>query len=63
MKILSILIIYICEQTVFELMQELGGAATVSEISRLAREKYPNLSLWSYGDRFRKLKKWGLYKL
>jgi len=46
--------------TVLELLQELGGIATVSEISTLAREKYPDLSLSHYvGNRLWKLKKWG----
>jgi hypothetical protein len=41
-------------------LQELGGIATSSEIIRLARQKYPNLSLWQYvGSRLYKLKKWG----
>jgi hypothetical protein len=48
------------QQTVLELLQELGGIATSSEIIRLAREKYPNPSLSHYvGNRLRKLKKWG----
>jgi hypothetical protein len=34
------------QQTILELWQELGGIATSGEIFRLAREKYPNLSLW-----------------
>jgi hypothetical protein len=47
------------QQTVLELLQELGGTATSSEIIILAREKYPDLSLWQYiGDRLRKLKRW-----
>jgi hypothetical protein len=47
------------QQTVLELLQELGGIATSSQIIRLAREKYPNLSLWQYvGNRLRKLRKW-----
>jgi uncharacterized protein YlbG (UPF0298 family) len=30
------------------------------KIRRLAREKYPDLLLWTYvGNRLRKLKKWG----
>jgi Fe2+ or Zn2+ uptake regulation protein len=48
------------QQTVLQLLQELGGVATSSEIMRLAREKYPVLSLWQYvGNRLRKLRKWG----
>jgi hypothetical protein len=40
---------------------QFGCAATSSEIIRLARQKYPDLSLWQYvGDRLRKLKRWGL---
>jgi hypothetical protein len=42
------------QQIVLQLLQELGGIATSSEIIRLAREKYPDLSLWQYvGDRLR----------
>jgi Fe2+ or Zn2+ uptake regulation protein len=49
------------QQIVLELLQQLRSTATSSEIIRLAREKYPDLSLWQYvGDRLRKLKKWGL---
>lgn len=48
------------QQTVLQLLQELGGVATSSEIIKLARERYPNLSLCHYvGDRLRKLKKCG----
>jgi hypothetical protein len=48
------------QQLVLQLLQELGGVATSNEIIRLAREKYPDLSLWQYiGDRLRKLKRWG----
>jgi hypothetical protein len=49
------------QQAVLQLLYDLGGSATSSEIIRLAREKYPDLSLWQYiGDRLRKLKRWGL---
>jgi Fe2+ or Zn2+ uptake regulation protein len=48
------------QQTVLELLRELGGTATSSEIIKLAREKYPDLSLSHYvGHRLRKLKRWG----
>ena len=41
-------------------LQESGDIATSSQIIKLARERYPNLSLSHYvGDRLRKLKKWG----
>jgi hypothetical protein len=41
-----------------EPLQELGGTATSSDIIRLAREKYPDLSLWQYvGNRLRKLRR------
>jgi hypothetical protein len=47
------------QQTVLELLQEIGGIVTVSEIARLASQKYPDLSLSHYvGNRRRKLKKW-----
>lgn len=46
------------QQIVLEL--ELGGIATSSEIIRLAREKYPDLSLSQYvGNMLRKLKEYG----
>jgi hypothetical protein len=38
------------QQTVLQLLQELGGIATVSEIARLALQKYPNLSLSHYAS-------------
>jgi Fe2+ or Zn2+ uptake regulation protein len=48
------------QQIVLQLLQELGGIATVSEIARLASQKYPDLSLSYYvTDVLRKLKKWG----
>jgi Fe2+ or Zn2+ uptake regulation protein len=48
------------QQLVLQLLQELGGVATSSQIVKLAREKYPDLSLWQYvNNRLRKLKKWG----
>jgi hypothetical protein len=48
------------QQIVLELLQQIGGSDTVSEISRFARQKYPDLSLSHYvGDRLRKLMKWG----
>jgi hypothetical protein len=41
------------QQTVLQLLQELGGIATSSEIIRLA-------TLWQYvGNRLRRLRKWG----
>jgi hypothetical protein len=49
------------QQAVLQLLHELGGTAISSEIIRLAREKYPNLSLWQYvGNRLRKLRKWAM---
>ncbi|MFL6420097.1 MAG: hypothetical protein ACJ71P_11860 [Nitrososphaeraceae archaeon] len=49
------------QQAVLQILYELGGSATSSEIIKFAREKYPDLSLWQYiGDRLRKLKRWGL---
>jgi hypothetical protein len=51
------------QQIVLELLKELCGVATVSEISRLAREKYPDISLSHYvGDRL-EIKKMGLCRL
>jgi hypothetical protein len=48
------------QQIVLQLLQELGGVASSHEIRRLAREKYPNLTLWQYvGNRLLKLRKWG----
>ena len=48
------------QQTVLKLLQQLGGIATVGEISRLASQKYPELSLPHYvGNKLRKLRKWG----
>jgi hypothetical protein len=48
------------QQVVLQLLQELGGIAMSSEIIRLARKKYPDLSLWQYvDDRLRTLKNGG----
>jgi hypothetical protein len=45
---------------VLQLLRGLGGVATSSQIIRLARKKYRNLSLSQYvRDRLRKLKEWG----
>ncbi len=51
------------QKTVYELLKELGGKATVKQISELALKKYPEYSLHSYvGNRLHKLANWGYIK-
>uniref|UniRef100_A0A7V3KNY3 Uncharacterized protein n=1 Tax=candidate division WOR-3 bacterium TaxID=2052148 RepID=A0A7V3KNY3_UNCW3 len=48
------------QKEVYEIIKELGGEATYSEIKRRAKEKFPNLTLWQYvTDRLKKLEKKG----
>lgn len=48
------------QKKVYELLKALGGKATAKEISKLARERYPQASLYKYVyDRLYRLKKWG----
>ena len=51
------------QKVVFALLKELGGRATVRQISELARKRYPDDTLYSYvGNRLRKLQNWGYVK-
>jgi Fe2+ or Zn2+ uptake regulation protein len=51
------------QQAVFEILQKLGGRATSKQISQLAREMYPQFTLYQYvGNRLRKLQKNGFVK-
>jgi hypothetical protein len=53
----------VSQRTVFELLKELGGRARTGEISKLAFEKYPDLTLNQYvSDRLHKLANWGYVK-
>jgi len=48
------------QEEIYKILKELGGEASTSEISRRAKEKFPNLTLYQYvGDRLRKLEKKG----
>lgn len=48
------------QKLVLELLRELGRATT-GEVGRLARERYPDSSLYQYvSDRLQKLHKWGI---
>ncbi len=51
------------QSIVLELLNELGGVASLKEIRALAKKKYPDATLHSYiSDRLRKLEKWGTIK-
>ena len=44
------------QKVVYELLKELGGRATVRQISQLAQKRYPADTLYSYvGNRLKKL--------
>ena len=48
------------QKLVFELLRDLGGRATTSEVSKLARQRYPEATLYQYvGQQLHKLMKWG----
>jgi len=51
------------QKTVYELLKELGGKATSSQIRKLAQERYPDLTLYLYvTNRLRKLQRNGYVK-
>jgi len=48
------------QQVVYKILEDLGGRANASDIAKIAKEKYPNYSLYQYvGFTLKKLKKWG----
>jgi len=48
------------QKAVYELLQELGGRATVKEIRALALKRYPDFTLYHYvSNRLQKLQKGG----
>jgi DNA-binding HxlR family transcriptional regulator len=48
------------QRDVYEILKEIGGKATTNEIRNLAKNKYPNRTLYQYvSDRLKKLQKWG----
>lgn len=48
------------QKIVYQILEELGGKATFSDIKNKAKEKYPNYTLYTYvGQRLRGLKNWG----
>lgn len=48
------------QKIVFELLKRLGGRATAKEIAELAKQIYPDSSLYTYvGKQLSSLKKWG----
>lgn len=48
------------QEDVLDILKEIGGSATITEIRDKAKSKYPTRSLYSYvGNRLHKLKKWG----
>ena len=51
------------QKIIYDLLKELGGNAFTSDISKLAKQKYPDATLHTYVyHRLRDLKKWGLIK-
>jgi len=47
------------QSIIYEILEELGGEASNSEISKVAKERYPKLSLHKYvSNRLHKLAKW-----
>jgi len=51
------------QSDVLELIYELGGSATTTEIRELAKRKYPGRTLHLYiSDRLQKLEKWETIK-
>jgi hypothetical protein len=51
------------QKMVYELLQEMGGRASLKQIRELAFKKYPGLTLHRYvGDRLWSLKSWGYVK-
>lgn len=48
------------QEDIIEILRELGGSATTSEIRLRARAKYPERTLYLYvANRLGKLEKWG----
>lgn len=49
------------QKIVLQLLKDLGGRATWKQVSRLAKERFPEATLWSYvGQQLRKLQAWGV---
>lgn len=48
------------QEQVYELLEELGGKATTTQVSELAKKKYPKYTVYTYVSvRLKSLKKWG----
>lgn len=48
------------QKVVYELLEELGGKATTTQVSELAKKKYPKYTVYTYVSvRLKSLKKWG----
>jgi hypothetical protein len=48
------------QKEIYEILKELGGEATLKEIKKRAKEKFPDLSLHLYAsNRLLQLKRWG----
>lgn len=48
------------QKAIYELLKELGGRATGHEISKLAKERFPEYALYTYvSNRLKKLEKNG----
>jgi len=51
------------QEEIYKILEELGGEATSGQISRRAKEKYPNLSLYMYvARRLQRLELYGVVK-
>ena len=52
------------QKDIYEILKELGGEASVIEVRKRAKEKYPKRTLHMYvTNRLRKLQKWGYVNL
>lgn len=48
------------QKEVYELLEELGGKATTTQVSKLAKKKYPKYTVYTYvSARLKSLEKWG----
>lgn len=51
------------QEKVYKILKELGGEATIKEIRKKAKEKYPKDSLYTYASlRLKQMEKWGIVK-
>jgi hypothetical protein len=49
------------QKKVYDILDSLGGRATISTIREEAKHQYPDATLWKYvGYRLHTMKKWGI---